>query len=130
MPYDGSVETPTQRRKRLVRAAEELARDQQGVVSRAQLRAIEATRHLVRTEVTARRWRTHGRQTVAVHTGALEMRARMWSALFEVGADAALDGVSALIAAGLQGYEATQTYVSTSQGTNPHDPPGVRGKIA
>lgn len=125
MTADDAVETPTQRRKRLVRDAEGCARDQHGVLSRRQLRAIGVTRHVVRTEVRGKRWRAHGLQTVAVHTGSLDDRAAMWSALFEVGADAALDGVSSLIAGGLTGYQESVIYVSTSHGTNPRDPPGV-----
>ena len=125
MPRRGPLETPSQIRKRLLHAVEDLARDQHGVVSRKQLRRVGVTRDHVRTHVNAGRWRTHGLQTVAVHTGELDERARWWSAVFEVGADAALDGVTSMRAAGLEGFREMPTHVSTSQGTNPPDPPGV-----
>ncbi len=108
-----------------MRAAEELARDSDGVLSRRQLRDLGLTAAQVRTEVRARRWRRHGRHTVAVHTGELDQRAQWRSDLYEVGADAALDGVTALIAAGLTGYDEELTHVSVSKGSRPRRPEGV-----
>lgn len=63
----------------------ELARNQDGVVSRRQLLALGVTRWQIQAELRAARWRAHGRQTVAVHTGNLADRAPYWFATFEAG---------------------------------------------
>lgn len=113
-------------RAQLVKAAYELAADQDGVVSRAQLGSIDVTKDMVRTEVRAKRWRAHGRHTVAVHTAALTERAQWHRAVWEVCAGAALDGVTALIAAGLKGYEEEHLTVSVPHGSDPNRPGDVR----
>ena len=47
----------------------------------------------VRRAVESGRWQLHGRQTVAVHTAPLDVVARRWRAVWEVGeAIAAIDG--------------------------------------
>lgn len=79
----------------------------------------------IRHEIRARRWREHGAHTVAVHTADLDRRAQWRAAMFEVGADAVLDGVTALIVAGLRGYDEDAIHVSVSKSTNPCHPPGV-----
>jgi len=109
----------------MVAAAERAAEDHDGVLSRAQLRSIGVTKSHLRTEVRARRWRLLGRHTVAVHTGGLTPRARWRAALHEVGADAALDGVTALQAAGLKNYDEDTIVVSASRGTHPRRVDGV-----
>jgi very-short-patch-repair endonuclease len=118
-------ETATQRRRRLVRVAEETAADHDGVLSRGQLHRLGLTKGHVRTQVRAGRWRTCGRQTVVVHTAGLGQRARWRVAVLEVGAGAALDGVSALQAAGLTGYDEPVVHVSVPKGTHPRRPVGV-----
>lgn len=120
------METPTARRHRLTAAAGDLAADQGGVVSRAQLRVLGLGKDRVRTETRAGRWKTHGRQTVAVHTGELADEARRWSALWEVGGDAALDGVTALQVAGLTGHDEERIHVSVSPAFGRRRPGGVR----
>ena len=102
------------------RIAAELATSHDGVVSRALLRTAGIDRFAVATEVRSERWRLAGRQTVAVHTGALSPTAQWWRAVWEVGRDAALDGVSALQAAGLVNFTADAVHVSVDhqqQGT-------------
>lgn len=85
-----------------------------GVVSRALLRGVGVDSDRVRNQLRAGRWATHGRQTVALHTGELGAQARRWRAVWEVGAlIAVLDGVSALQAAGLTGYDEPDLHVST-----------------
>ncbi|MGH3316109.1 MAG: hypothetical protein ACRDO0_08180 [Nocardioidaceae bacterium] len=118
-------ETATQLRRRLVRVAEDLAADQDGVLSREQLRQLGLTKGNVRTQVRAGRWRMHGRQAVAVHTAGLGQRARWRVTVLEVGAEAALDGVSALQAAGLTGYDEPAVHISVPKGTHPRRLPGV-----
>jgi hypothetical protein len=85
------------RRRRRV-AAEALAGDQCGVISRRQVYAFGVTRWQVRAQVDAGRWARTGRQTISVRTGSLTEQAHWWVAVLEVGPRAALDGVTALIA--------------------------------
>ncbi len=55
----------------------------------------------------------HGRQTVALHTGDLSVEANRWRAIWEVGEGiAALDGVTALQAAGLERFNDDRVHVS------------------
>ena len=96
-------------------------------MSRGQLRAAGIDRWAVSREVGAGRWATHGAQTVAVHTGPLSDVALRWRAVWEVGRGAVLDGVSALQAAGLVGFD-TQGLVHVSMDHARHSlaVPGVR----
>ena len=110
------------RRRSQVRA---LARDQDGVVSRRQLVELGLTRWQVKAELRARRWRAHGRQTIATHTGDLTGTARYWSATFEAGPRAAIDGASALVLAGLEGHEPGSIRVSVPRGAYVVRQPGL-----
>lgn len=89
--------------RELLTRARDLAEESGGVLSRAQLRAIGVGRDRVAAHVRAGRWRLHGRQSVAVHTGDLSTLARAWRAVHESGGDARIDGVSSLQAAGVSG---------------------------
>src|SRR5690606_29499164 len=93
------------RRRREERVAP-LAARQSGVVSRRQLRALGLSRHDVRTEVEAGRWGRHGHQVITVSGPLLadDTLTRWWAAGLEAGPGAALDGASALQAAGLTGF--------------------------
>jgi hypothetical protein len=67
----------------------------------------------VRCEVAVGRGRLHGLQTVALHTGPLSVEEHRWRVVWETGATvAALDGVTALQAAGLTGYNDDLVHVS------------------
>ncbi|GAB3876308.1 DUF559 domain-containing protein [Terrabacter terrigena] len=108
------------------RLAAELAEAADGVASRAWLAAAGITRHDIRYEVDAGRWRLHGRQTVAVHNGTLGTVARRWSVVFETGsAVAAIDGVTALQHAGLKGYLDEVVHVSAVHNHNTDPLPGA-----
>jgi hypothetical protein len=61
---------------------------------------------------------------VATHTGELAELATWWSAIFEVGPGAALDGSTALRASGLKGFEDV-LHVSTPKSSRPRRPRGV-----
>jgi hypothetical protein len=63
------------------------------------------TRWQIEAELRAQRWRSHGRQTIAVHTGPLGEEARRWVTVLEAGPRAVLDGVTALQAAGMTGFD-------------------------
>ena len=97
--------------------AEDLARDQDGVLSRRQLRQLGLSKAQIRHELRVRRWRRHGDHTVAIHTAELGQRARWRAAVFEVCGDAAIDGVTALLAAGLEGYDEPDIHISVSKST-------------
>ena len=71
---------------------------------------------MVRANVRARRWRRVGSQSVSLTTGPLTPAAREWSAVFEAGPRAFLDGASALVASGLRGFTVTTIRVSVPRG--------------
>ncbi len=99
--------------------ARSLAEQQGGVVSRQQLYAAGLTETHVRRAVESGRWQAHGRQTIAVHTAPLDITARRWRAVWEVGESiTAIDGVSALQAAGLKGYDDDRVHVSVRHNHN------------
>lgn len=103
--------TRTDRRHDLLARARAIADERGGVLSRADLREIGADRRFVARQVTAGRWRVHGRQTIAVHAGPLEADGHRWRAVHEVGASL-LDGVTALQVAGLSGITEEVLHVS------------------
>lgn len=119
-------ETPEGRRRRTLRAAEALADDQEGVLSRRQLYALGVTRWQVKAQLLARRWQRTGRQSVAVTTGKLSDKARRRVAVFETGPRAALDGVTALQEAGLKTITEPVLHVIAPKSSEPRRSPGVR----
>lgn len=127
MIYDTGMpaETRLERRRRLIAAAMATAADHDGVLSRGQLRQLGLTRDDVRREVRAGRWTLHGRESVAAYSGPLDHRARWRVALAATSKHAALDGVSALLAAGLRNYTVDGIHVSVPRGTRPGRHPGV-----
>lgn len=107
------------------RAVELLARDRDGVVSRRQLKQADVSRWQIRAELQARRWRAHGRQVIAVHTGELAGTAPYWAAVFEAGPRAVIDGASALRLAGLTGWREDAIRVSVPRGARIPRRPGL-----
>jgi very-short-patch-repair endonuclease len=97
-----------------------------GVAHRADLRAAGVTRAEVRTEVEAGRWTKRGRHTVQLGTGELSPEARLWQAVWESGSGAVLDGVSALVASGLRGFEPHRVDIALPDRNRRHRMPGVR----
>jgi hypothetical protein len=112
-------------RHQLLADAERQAHEQAGVLSRRQLYRLGVTRWQVRAMLTAGRWCASGRQTVAVRSGALTLSGRHWRAVLEVGPRAALDGVSALHAAGLRGVDEAVVHVIVPKSSTPLQPRGV-----
>ncbi|AKU19247.1 hypothetical protein VV02_23630 [Luteipulveratus mongoliensis] len=95
----------------------ELAADQCGVITRAQLGAAGITRHDVRNAVAAGRWHLLGRETVLVDGSVpISGDAQLWWAVLESGSSAALDGVTALIAAGMTGFTPVGLHISVPRG--------------
>lgn len=116
----GCVQKPPQRtadlrdaRRARIRG---LADTQAGVVSRRQVYAAGLTRAEVRANVRAGRWQLVGRHVVAVHTGDLSQDARLWTAVLSGGPRAHLDGVAALVAAGLVNFDPGPLRVSVPRG--------------
>ena len=125
MPSLSSAAARAKRHLRIA-AAEALAADQCGVVSRTQLHALGVTRWQIRVQVEGRRWQRTGRQTVAIHAGPLDDFARRWIAVLETAPSAALAGVSALQEAGLTGIDSDVVHVIVPKSSRPRLPPGVR----
>jgi very-short-patch-repair endonuclease len=111
---------------RLRRLAEAEAEPREGVLSRRDLRGLGVDDAFVRREIRAGRWRRHGNQTIAVHTGMLTSVAHRWRAVWEVGERHALiDGVTALQAAGVSGYADDTVHVSVRHNARVAPVPGV-----
>ncbi|MCL8251832.1 hypothetical protein AERO_10595 [Aeromicrobium fastidiosum] len=94
---------------RLRAALADVATAQTGVVSRRELHRLGVTRWMIAANLRAQRWRSHGRQSICLHTGTLAAPAARWCAVIEAGPRSALDGVSALEAAGLRGFDGTDS---------------------
>lgn len=83
------------------------------MLSRRLLRCVGVGDEMIRREVGAERWMMRGRQTVALHLGGLEDIAHRWRGIWEVGERVAVvDGTSALLHAGLSGYDDPLVHVS------------------
>ena len=108
----------------------EAAAAHDGVLTRTALQALGVSRQATGREIAAGRWAVHGRHTVALHTGQLSQQALFWRAVWEAGAEAALDGVSALQAAGLTGFDSDVVHVSVPSTHRPSPVPGVRIHVA
>jgi very-short-patch-repair endonuclease len=119
--------SPRRRSAALLARAQETAAERDGVVSRRELAALGLDRFAVRDMVSAGRWRVLGRQTVCVHTGELSALARWWWAVIEAGPEiAALDGVSALMAAGARHLSSPEIHLSVRHASRPLPVRGVR----
>lgn len=99
-----------------LRRARSVAVDQSLVAGRRQLYAAGVPRWLLRRELRVGRWQRTGRQTVALHNGPLDARARRWVALLELGPRAALAGVTALQEGGLGALTDAEVHVLVPQG--------------
>ncbi|MGQ0467405.1 MAG: DUF559 domain-containing protein [Sporichthyaceae bacterium] len=105
------------RRERSARAAQ-LARHTGGVVSRRLLLESGITRWEIDAELRARRWQRRGRQCIRVAPGDQQV-ADWYRALVEVGAPAVLDGVTALLAAGLENWKEREVHVAVPKSSTP-----------
>ncbi len=113
-------------RRQLRLIAASAAEPHDWVLTRSALLALGISRQATSREIASGRWRAHGRHTVALHTGDLSDVALRWRAIWEVGAGAALDGVSALHAAGLTGFQTDVVHVSVPATHRPPHVPGVQ----
>lgn len=89
---------------------------QASIVNRRQLYAAGMTRWAVRHHVRIGRWQRVGDQSVCLHSGPLSAESHHWAAVFQGGPRACLDGATALIASGLQRFDAVSIRVSVPRG--------------
>lgn len=100
----------------VLRQLRDLAAQQGGTVSRRQAYALGITRWQIKAKVRAGAWACIGDQTIQLGSGPTTPRGELWSAVFQGGPRAMLDGESALVAAGLQRWTATRVRVSVPRG--------------
>lgn len=81
------------------------------MLSRAQLRAAGVSRHVVRAQVEAARWRPLGRHVVVLSSGELSEPQRRWAGVLAAGSGAVLGGLTVLQAAGLRGWDDRRIHV-------------------
>ena len=94
------------------------------MLSRRRLLELGITRWELRAELKAGRWRALGRQTIRICEGD-DRLAAWWRAIFEVGVPAVLDGISALVAAGLKGVDEDAVHLAVPKSANPRRCSGV-----
>ncbi|WP_256842322.1 hypothetical protein [Ornithinimicrobium cryptoxanthini] len=109
------------------RVHEELADHQDNLVSPAQLAQLGLTYDEVRAELDAGRWHRVGRKTISTGGPSLVGQdAAFRRAVWDVGGAACLDGVSSLLAWGLQKWDEETVHVSVEAGARYHHTGGVR----
>jgi hypothetical protein len=98
-----------------------------GVLSRRRLRKLGIDDQAIRRAAEAKRCAVHGRQTVALDRAPLSPTAARWRAVWEVGEGiTALDGIGALQAEGLTGFDDDKVHVSIPHPCRPLAVSGVR----
>lgn len=116
------MSTPWRMARRIVEddprseALRSLAAEQGGVVSRRQLYQLGVTRWEIRAHLRAERWQRVTDQSIALHTGPVALKGLLWTAVFQGGPRAVLDGAASLVASGLQRYELERIRVSVPRG--------------
>jgi hypothetical protein len=104
----GSV-TNAARRAELI---SQVAEDQCGLLTGAQLQAAGVTPAAIRGHLDARRWQRHSRAVIALQSGPLTSEQSVWFAVLDGGEDCALAGLSALHRFGLQGFPVERVQVA------------------
>ena len=89
-----------------------IALRQGGAVSRRQAAQCGFDHDAVAWQLRRGRWAVHGRATLALDRNPLGTVAQRWRAVWETGEGALLDGVSALTAAGMVGFDEPRQHVS------------------
>jgi hypothetical protein len=97
----------------------ELARRQEGVVRRDQLRELDVSPDFLRAQLDARRWSAWGSRVVVLHNFRPTRRQLMRMAVLDAGSSAAVCSHTALELAGLQPFaqEARQIHLLVPRGT-------------
>lgn len=122
------MEAPRRRLPRAERTsrARAIAEDYDGIAHRRELATVGISREDIRGEVEAGRWVALGRHTVVVIREAWSRRSAWFRAIWESGAGAVLDGVAALQASGLKGFEHDVIDVAMPANNRRHKVQGVR----
>jgi hypothetical protein len=102
-----------------------LADAQCGVVSRHQLAGLGVTRHHVRRQLEAERWRAIGGRVVCLRTGAVSRAGQLWAAVLHAGEQSALGGLTGLERLGLRGWFREPVHVLVPMGVNVPPLPGL-----
>jgi len=114
-----------ERRTRRQRIGCVVAADHDGVASRGLLRKAGLTDDDIREEIEAGRWYRLGRHTIGITQRATTGRSAWWWAVWEAGPGAVLDGVTALQAAGLTGWQEGRLFVCVPGHNRVHELEGV-----
>jgi very-short-patch-repair endonuclease len=104
----------------------QLATEQLGVVSRAQLRELGISRHHVRSQLVAERWQAWSGRVIALMTGPVTYEQRLVAGLLHAGLGAKLDDLTALEALGLRNWETEDVHVLVEHGLKV---PAVEGLV-
>jgi hypothetical protein len=94
----------------------DVAADQDGLLSRRQLADLGVSGKVVEGHIAGGRWQALSRHVIALQTGRLDARQRLWLAVLEGGASCALTGLTALAEAGLTGFETQRVAVAVPLG--------------
>jgi hypothetical protein len=104
----------------------DLARQQDNVVTRTQLREVGYDRWAVRHRVRTDRWQIRGTRVVVLHSGPLTVRQAWWAGLLHAGPGAYLAGRTAATLHGVRGIEDGLCHVVVAPGRKTPALPGVR----
>ena len=118
-----------QRREWRQRVAHALGEAHDGVARRGDLLAEGLTTSDIEAEVRRGVWHRVGVHTLAIVGRQPQGRGLLWWALWESGPRAVLDGTSALVAAGLEGWSESQVQVSVPRNATVRQLPGVRHHV-
>lgn len=106
--------------------ARQLAEPYDGVLTRRMLLDVGVTREQIRAEVEAGAWHKVGWHTLSVTGPVPTGRALWWTALWESGGAAVLDGVTSLLASGLTGWTEELIHISVPHASKVRRRDGVR----
>jgi very-short-patch-repair endonuclease len=95
------------------------------VVSRRQLAEHGVSRHHIRRQLEAQRWRSIGSRIICLHTGGLARPAQLWAALLHSGPHSVIGGLTSLEHLGLRGWARDLVHVLVPMGVNVPDLAGV-----
>ena len=112
---------PSSRHQLAGPAFAELTETQEMVVSRDQLEAHKADRHLIARRVARGHWQVLGPHVVVLRPGPLTRPQQLWVGVLHGGDDSVLTGLTALEAAGLTGFRSDDISVCAPHGRNRDD---------
>lgn len=102
-------------------AFRDLARRQDDIVTRHQLRQVGVTWQHTRARIRSGTWQEIGPYVVVLHGGPLCERQKLWVAVLHGGRGAALGGLTAARADGLEGFESAAFHIVVPHGSSRAD---------